>query len=71
MEKNAEKTAEKNAEKKAAPKQDSSLTPASVNFMVIGNGGFATPRSIYIMTSSENYLINCSENTQRLIHVLG
>lgn len=57
--------------KAAQKKPDGSLTPASINFMVVGNGGFATPRAIYIQTSLDHYLINCSENTQRLVHVLG
>ena len=61
----------KKAAQKAAPVPNSSLTPASINFMVLGNGGFATPRSVYIQTSSDYYLINCSENTQRLSSVLG
>lgn len=56
---------------KEVPKPDLSQTPASINFMVVGNGGFATPRSVYIQTSHNNYLINCSENTQRLTTILG
>lgn len=42
------------------------LTPASINFIVAGNGGIGVPKSLYVLTSEDAYLIGCSESTHRL-----
>lgn len=47
------------------------LTPCQIDLIVLGNGAIACPKSIYISTTDDDYLIGCSENTYRLALSLG
>lgn len=68
-----EKLEEKKLERQKMSNQTNrdKLTPATIDFTILGNGGIGTPKSIYIVTSEDNYLIGCSENSARLATALG
>lgn len=60
-----------NGNSKDRNQNDDNLTPAEINLIVLGNGSLSTPKSIYISTTDDNYLIGCSENVYRLSYGQG